>query len=98
MTRAIIGQFFGGKANAEYAQGGAPVSAMAHSLDVNLGGPATDLDGSTMKRNWVGPKGATAQLSIGHLKRGLYITLMAHGVFICSLGSAMMWSNLLGAN
>ena len=65
------------KNKADYAEGGLPLTAVAYGLNVSLGGPATDLDGFVIKRNWVGPDGATAQLEAGHLHRALYCVCMA---------------------
>ena len=73
------------KSRAPYAEGGAPVTAMAGVLNVSLGGPVVDLDGRTLKRTWVGPEKATAQLEAGHLRRGLYLTIMAYLLFIVAL-------------
>ena len=81
MTRALAG-LMGGKGRAPYVEGGSPVTAMAWSLNVALGGPSTDMEGSTIKRAWVGPEGATAQLQSGHLRRALYMSLMAHLLFL----------------
>ena len=90
MMRAFTGLL---KSNrAPYAEGGLPLTAMAHSLSVSLGGPVVDLDGSAMKRTWVGPDGATAQLDAGHLRRALYIGVMAYLLLIASLCGAMLWA------
>lgn len=75
-----------------YAEGGLPVTAMANALDVGLNGPCTDIDGSAIKRAWAGPDKATAMLDAGHLRRGLYISLMAHLLFLAGLGSALLFS------
>lgn len=91
MTRAMIGQLFG-KEKAHYEEGGLPVTAMAFSLDVSLGGPSVDLDGSAIKRGWTGPKGATAKLEKGHLRRAIYISLMAHLIFMVSLVGTLLWA------
>lgn len=88
MTRGLTGMMK--KGGAPYEQGGLPVTAMAHSLNVSLGGPVTDLDGSVLKRAWVGPPGATAQLDAGHLRRALYISLMAYLLLIAALCGGMM--------
>ncbi len=90
MTRALAAllQY---KKGAPYAEGGLPLTAMANALDVSLGGPVTDLDGSTIKRHWIGPEGATAQLEAGHLRRALYISLMAYLLFMASLMGAAVW-------
>lgn len=94
MTRAFIGQLFGhGKAT--YDEGGLPVTAMAFSLNVSLGGPVVDLDGSAVRREWSGPKDATARLEKDHLRRAIYISLMAHLLFMVSLAGALFWAGLL---
>ncbi|HEY0901716.1 MAG TPA: cobalamin biosynthesis protein [Micavibrio sp.] len=97
MTRALraLGPEKGGKGRAAYDQGGWPVTAFAFSLNVSLGGPATDLAGSALPRAWVGPENATAQLENGHLRRALYISLMAHMLFLASLLGAVFWAGVL---
>lgn len=91
MTRAFNG-LLNRKGRAVYAEGGLPLTAMAYSLNVSIGGPVVDLDGSVMKRAWIGPDGATAQLDAGHLRRALYICLMAYLLFIASLCGAVVWA------
>jgi adenosylcobinamide-phosphate synthase len=94
MTRALraLGP---GKGHAKYEQGGSPVTALAFALNVSLGGPATDLDGSSLPRDWVGPDNATAQLENGHLRRALYMSLIAHMLFLASLMGALFWGGKL---
>lgn len=91
MTRALLGQFRG-EARAPYAQGGFPVTALAFALHVGLGGAAVDLDGSTLKRSWVGPAGASARLDKGHLRRGLYLNAMAQLLFMAGLAGALLYA------
>ena len=79
-----------GNGRAPYEQGGFPVTALAWALSVNLGGPAKDIDGSTLKKTWVGPKGASAKLDHVHLKRAIYINVVAHLLFCCALLVAYM--------
>lgn len=92
MTRALAAL---GRKGASYGQGGWPVTALAFSLNVSLGGPAVDLDGSTLRRDWVGPENATAQLENGHLRRAIYLGLMAHMLFLASLMGATFWAGKL---
>ncbi len=94
MTRAIAA-LGPGKGHAKYEQGGWPVTALTFSLAVSLGGPVTDLDGSTLRRDWVGPENATAQLENGHLRRALYMSLIAHMLFLASLLGALFWGGKL---
>ncbi|MCC7305637.1 MAG: cobalamin biosynthesis protein [Alphaproteobacteria bacterium] len=87
-----ISSVFGVKGRASYEQGGFPLSAMAWSLGIALGGPSQDLSGSALQGGWVGPEGATTRNDHSHLKRGLYILLAAHLLFAASLGSAYLWA------
>ncbi len=89
MTRAFAG-LVRQSGHAAYAEGGLPVTAMANALNVSLGGPTVDLRGSAIQRGWVGPKGATAQLGAGHLRRALYITIMAHLLFLAGMGGCLI--------
>lgn len=91
LTRALLGQVFG-KGRATYAEGGLPLTALAYALDVSLGGPVYDLEGHTVKRAWIGPKNATAQLSEGHIRRALYISLIAHMLFVLGLLALMIFA------
>lgn len=97
MTRALraLGPEKGGKGRAPYDQGGWPVTALAYALDVSLGGPATDIEGASLRRAWVGPENATAQLENGHLRRALYISLIAHMLLLATLLGAVFWSGKL---
>lgn len=91
MVRAFAG-LMRHEGKAPYAEGGVPVTAMANSLNVALGGPSVDIEGSALKRSWVGPDGATAQLDAGHLRRALYISLMAHLLFLAGLGASLLFA------
>ena len=93
MTRALAAM--GGRKGAKYDQGGWPVTALAFALNVSLGGPTTDLDGSSIRRDWIGPENATAQLENGHLRRALYMSLIAHMLFLASLMGAIFWAGKL---
>lgn len=90
MTRSLTALLRPG--GAPYEEGGAPVTAMAHSLNITLGGPVNDLDGSAQPHAWVGPASATAKLESGHLRRALYISMMAHLLFIFMVLGAMLWA------
>lgn len=91
ITRGLTG-LFRAEGHAPYLQGGAPVTAMAYALKVGLGGPITDIDGSAIRRVWAGPEGATAKLNPGHLRRALYITLMAHLLLLTLMGASLLFS------
>lgn len=80
---------------APYAEGGLPLTCMAWSLDVALGGPVQDITGEAIKTGWVGPGKATAQLGHKHLRRGLVIIVTAHLLFLLSLCGAYLWSGRL---
>lgn len=79
---------------APYAQGGLPLTAMAWTLNVTLGGATQNLSGSALKNEWIGPKNATAKNNHKHLRRALYINVIAHLLFIVALLSAYLWAGL----
>lgn len=87
MTRAFIGIGFRGRA--PYAEGGLPLAAIAYALNVVLGGPGQDLDGRSLPRAWTGPDGASARLEPGHLRRAVYISLMAWMIWLAVLAGFM---------
>lgn len=81
----VIPMFFKRGGKARYAEGGLPLIVTAWALNVSLGGPVEDLDGSVLKHGWVGPPNATARLEKGHLKRAIYMSLMAYVLFFAAL-------------
>lgn len=95
MTRALAVLGRKGKGRATYDQGGWPLTALAFALNVSLGGPTADLDGSSIRRDWIGPENATAQLENDHLRRALYMTVIAHMLFLASLMGAIFWAGKL---
>jgi adenosylcobinamide-phosphate synthase len=90
-----IAAWLGHKNRSPYEQGGFPLSALAWSLNVSLGGASQDISGSAIKGEWVGPDGATAQVGHKHLRRGIYINVIAHILFIASLLGAYMWGAMI---
>ncbi|MFK7839127.1 MAG: cobalamin biosynthesis protein [Bdellovibrionales bacterium] len=87
--------WFGHKNRASYEQGGFALSAMAWGLNVSLGGPAKDLNGDAIKNTWVGPQGATAKNDHTHLRRAIWINVIAHLLFIVTMLSLYTWSGIL---
>lgn len=83
------------KKGAPYEQGGMPLTAMSYALEVTLGGPAKDIGGSTIKSDWVGPKNATAKVEPHHLRRAMYLNLMAQLLFVVALLGAYLWSGII---
>lgn len=77
LSRAALGLFRQG-AKTPYAEGGLPLTAVAWGLNVSLGGPVEDVDGSTLKRSWVGPPSSTARLGRTDLRRAIYLSMMAY--------------------
>lgn len=86
--------WFKSEGRASYEQGGFPLTAMAWPLGVSLGGATQDLSGSAIKADWVGPPDATAKNDHKHLRRALYINVIAHILFIASLLGAYMLAHL----
>ncbi|MCI5060952.1 MAG: cobalamin biosynthesis protein [Alphaproteobacteria bacterium] len=91
LSRSFLG-FFSSKGQAKYEEGGFPMSVAVHALNISIGGPTTDLDGVAIKRGWIGPAGATAQLGAKHLHRALYMGFIAHLLFLASLGGAIIFA------
>jgi len=79
-----------------YEQGGITLCALAWPLHISLGGPVQDIGGSSLKNAWVGPQGATAKIEHGHLRRGIYLNVVAHLLFLAALGGAYLFANLQG--
>lgn len=69
-----------------YHQGGGALTVFAHALNVKLGGAVSDLSGSAIKNEWVGPNKASAKVPYSTLQQGLYLIVMAHLVFLLVLG------------
>ncbi len=87
MTRSL-----GGVKAAPYNEGGWPVSAAAYGMNVTLGGATRDLEGTAIHREWVGPRGATAQLGAAHIHRALYLAILAHFLWLAVLLGAIVVS------
>ncbi len=82
------------KMRAPYGQGGMPMTSAAWGLNISIGGPSTDIEGSAIKREWVGPLKATAQLQAKHLHRAAYLTFMALILFVFSIVGAMLFASM----
>lgn len=89
-----VAAWFGHKNRAPYEQGGYPLSALAWSLNVSLGGASQDLGGSALHGVWVGSEGATAKNDHKHLRRAIYINFAATILLMASLCGAYLWSGL----
>ncbi len=94
ITRAVPG-LFRSKGRAPYAQGGLPVTAVAWALNISLGGPVQDLDGSVLKKAWVGSSTATAKLDKGHIRRAIYMSVMVHILILASLIGGIVLHHLV---
>lgn len=87
--RAVPG-LFGSKGRAPYAQGGLVLSAVAWAIGVSLGGPVEDLDGSVLKKDWIGATNATARVDKGHLRRAIYMSVVAYLLLTLALFSTLL--------
>ena len=93
-----VASWLGHKNRAKYEQGGFPLSAIAWLLNVSLGGASQDITGSAIKSEWTGPQGASARIDHTHLRCALYISVMAHILFLASLCGAYVWSGQIISN
>jgi adenosylcobinamide-phosphate synthase len=73
-----IQSVFAKRGRTAYSEGGWPLMVAAWALKVTLGGPVRDLSGTTIPRGWVGPKSAGARVTVDYIKRGLYLSVLAH--------------------
>lgn len=95
MSRALKG-WNAHKNSASYSFGGLPLNIVAWALDISIGGPVTDLDGNKIKGGWVGPEKASAQLTSGHLKRAVYLVMVAATLYLAIiLGLMIIYGNQL---
>lgn len=92
LTRTVMGIFSKGAGRASYGEGGLPLTALAWGLGISLGGPVEDIDGSVLKRAWVGSGKSTAKVEIHHLRIAIYLSIMAHVLaFSLLLAGVMAW-------
>ncbi len=84
--------WLGYKDRAPYAQGGLPISVLAWSLNLIIGGPFQDISGSAMNGEWAGPEGATSRNDHKHLRRALYINIIAHILLLAALCASFVFS------
>ena len=82
--------FFKRQGRAHYAEGGFPLTVTAYALNISLGGPVEDIDGSVIRHGWIGPKSATARLDKGHLKRAIYMSMMAYILVFAALVAGLL--------
>ncbi len=80
------------KDRAPYEQGGILLSAISWPLGISLGGPVMDVDGSILKKSWIGAENSSAKIDSYHLKRGIIMNVIAHLFFILALLSAYIYS------
>lgn len=91
LTRSFVGMFTRA-GRAPYAEGGLPLTTLAWGLGVSLGGPVEDIDGSVLKRAWVGAPSSTARLERHHLRMAIYLNIMAFILVAAVLmGGIMIW-------
>lgn len=91
LTRSFIGMF-SRKGRATYAEGGLPLTTLAWGLGVSLGGPVEDIDGSVLKRSWVGAPSSSAKVERRHLRMAIYLNIMAFVLTLAVLvGGLVVW-------
>lgn len=96
MVEALTG-WWGLKDVASYEREGFTLSAMAIPLIIALGGPVSRLSGRVEKNGWVGVKGASAKAEVTHLKRAIWMSVIAHILFLlCLLSSYLYGAYIFG--
>jgi adenosylcobinamide-phosphate synthase len=94
LTRSLAG-YFVRKGACPYNEGGLPVTITARALNVSLGGPVQDVDGSTLRRAWVGSATSSARLDKNHLNRAIYLSIMAHVLVFAALIGMLLVQKIL---
>lgn len=90
LSRAIFGLFQPG--GAPYNEGGMVITALAWALNISLGGPVQDHEGSTLKRSWVGPKNASARVDKSQLKHAIYLSIMAYVLVLGLIVAGLLYT------
>lgn len=80
---------------AAYEEGGRPVTILGYALNISIGGPVRDLYGSSLQNSWAGPEKASAKTTHDHLRRGLYMVVIAHIYLLAMLGGAYIYGQIL---
>lgn len=62
-----------------------PLSIMAHASNCSLGGKEKSYHGDMIEQPWYGPNKATAKIDKSTLTKALYLTLVAHLLFVFTL-------------
>ena len=94
ITRVFL-MWWKDKDSVPYAQGGMVLSAMALPLQISLGGPVRDIGGARLPNGWVGEKDSTAKVARGHLKRAIFMNVIALLLFVLALLSAYIYAGKL---
>lgn len=94
LTRSL-GGWSEQKRQSAYAEGGRPVTILAYALNISIGGAMRDIYGSSLQNSWVGPKKASAKTTHDHLRRGLYMVVLAHIMLLAMLGGAYIYGQVL---
>lgn len=75
-----------------YEQHGPVLSAFAWPLQISLGGPVRDIKGMALSLDWIGEEGASAQVDHNHLRRGMFLNIIALTLLIISLLCAYIYA------
>jgi adenosylcobinamide-phosphate synthase len=89
LTRGFLA-IFNWVEQASTATGGLPLTIMAYALNVSLGGPVQDSDGSTLAQKFVGSKDSTARFDKSVLKQACYMGGMAYILLLALLLGLLM--------
>lgn len=85
-----IGGLAAGKRGASYGEGGMPLTIMAYANNTVLGGPMIGPSGAPRRTAWIGPKNASAQGNLNHLRQAAMMIFIAWLGLIGLLAAATM--------
>ncbi len=94
LTRSLAG-YFVRKGACPYNEGGLVMTITARALNISLGGPVQDVDGSTLKRAWVGSPTSSARLDRNHLNRAIYLSIMGYVLVAAALIAGLLLHKIL---
>ena len=75
----------GGKIWPKGVRGDSAIATLASALNITLGGPYTDLSGSAVKQDWIGPEGASARVEPTAIRRAMILLFIVKTIVVLGL-------------
>lgn len=75
---------------ASYGEGGVPLTLLAYSNNITLGGPMIGPSGAPRRNKWIGAKDASAKCNQNHLRQSVMLVLVSALAFMGVLAALTM--------